>query len=330
MTFMKKLLAPVAFAVLGASAAQAEELKLADFLPATHPFQEKVWAVFANDVAERTNGEVTIRVYPGGELGPGPVEQYNRVVDGLAELAYALPGYTASNFPKLLLTELPGVITEETGTKAVLDNIDMLDEEFRRAQLIGYWSNGANLLFTAEKPVRSLEDIKGLKLRVPSRNAGLMVESWGATPVSMPVSEIYNSMQTGVIDGAMIDGTATFVFKLAEVTKYITTGMDSSISSFFLIMNKDAFADLTEEQQQAMLDAGRDLSFLANAQQLSDVEKGLEMFGNTEGKELIELSPEAVAEFNAASAPVLDAAIADAESQGIDARGFIDALAASK
>mgnify|MGYP000277153561 CR=1 FL=1 len=330
MSFMNRIVGTAAALVVSAGIAQSTELKLADFLPATHPFQEKVWAVFADKVAQKTNGEVTIKVYPAGELGPGPVQQYNRVVDGLTELAYGLPGYTASNFPKLLLTELPGVITEETGTKSVLDNIGMLDKEFRRVQLVGYWSNGANLIFTSEKPVRSLEDIKGLKLRVPSRNAGLIVEAWGATPVSMPVPEIYNAMQTGVIDGALIDGTATFVFKLSEVTKYITTGMNSSISSFFLIMNKDAFSELSEENQEAVLEAGREISLIANAQQLSDVQKGLDIFRKMEGKEVIELSAEAAAAFNEASAPVLDEVIADAESQGIDAKTFIDALASSR
>ncbi|WP_250637308.1 hypothetical protein [Salipiger sp. CCB-MM3] len=64
--------------------------------------------------------------------------------------------------------------------------------------------------------MRSPADIKGLKIRVPSRNTGLLVEAWGATPVSMPVSEIYNAMQTGVIDGAMIDTTATRAFRLAK------------------------------------------------------------------------------------------------------------------
>ena len=73
--------------------------------------------------------------------------------------------------------------------------------------LLGIWNNAPGILFMADKPVRSIEDLRGLKIRVPSRNSGLVVEAWGATPVSMPAPEIYNAMQTGVVDGAMIDAT---------------------------------------------------------------------------------------------------------------------------
>src|SRR5690606_10229022 len=182
------------------------------------------------------------------------------------------------------------------------------------------WNNAPNLLFMAEKPVHSLEDLKGLKLRVPSRNAGLVVEAWGATPVSMPATEIYNAMQTGVIDGAMIDTTALSAFRLAEVTKYITTGMDTAISEFFLVMNRDSFNDLTEEQQKAVRDAGRDAAISANAAWLGIADKSLKDFAATAGKELIELATEEAEKFNAASAPVVERVIAEVEAGGVDAR----------
>lgn len=178
-----------------------------------------------------------------------------------------------------------------------------------------------------DTPVRSLADLVGKKIRVPSRNAGLLLEAWGATPVSMPVTDIYNAMQTGVLDGAFVDGTATFAFKLSEVTKYITTGMDSSISGFFLLMNREAFEELSEEQQAALLQAGAEISPIANAQQLSDVNKGLTEFAATPGKEFIELTPDEARPFNAAAAVMAKAVVAEVEGQGIAARAFVDALA---
>lgn len=312
--------------LLAAPMASASDLKLADFQPPTHFVVETAYTPFAEAIAEETGGEVEVTLYMGGELGPGPVEQYNRTVEGVTDIAFGLPGYTAANFPKTLLTELPGVISAETGTARILANLDKLSDEYRRVVLVGLWNNAPNLLFMAEKPVRSLDDLKGLKIRVPSRNAGLVVEAWGATPVSMPAPGIYNAMQTGVIDGAMIDATTLKAFKLAEVTQYITNGMKTTISDFYLIMNRDSFGDLTEEQQKIVLGAGRQASVNANKAWLATADRALADFAATEGKEVITLSPEEAGKFNAATAPVVEKIIGEADAQGLGASEFVEAL----
>lgn len=321
---MRLALAAAMFAAT--SMASAAELKLADFQPPTHFVVKNVYDPFAAQIAEKTGGAVTVKVYMGGELGPGPAEQYSRAVDGVTDIAFGLPGYTASNFPKTLLTELPGVISADTGTARMNANVEMLSDEYKRVVLLGIWNNAPNIIFTANKPVRTLADLKGLKIRVPSRNAGLVVEAWGGSPVSMPAPEIYNAMQTGVIDGAMTDATTLGAFKLAEVTKYITTGMDTTISSFFLIMNRDSFEALSEDQQKVVSEAGREAAMNGNKAWLGIADKALAGFAAAEGKEVVTLADEEAAKFNAASAAVLDKVVAEAEAQGITAKAFVDAL----
>jgi TRAP-type C4-dicarboxylate transport system substrate-binding protein len=316
----------LAFAL--ATTATAQELKLADFQPPSHFVVPQVYEPFAKSVSEATGGDVSIKVFMGGELGPGPKEQYNRVVDGVADLAFSLPGYTASNFPKTLLAELPGVIDAATGTTKIVENLDMLSDEYRRVVLVALWNNAPNLLFMAEKPVKSLDDLKGLNIRVPSRNAGLVVQAWGANPVSMPAPAIYNAMQTGVLDGAMIDATTLKAFKLAEVTGHITQGMDTTISQFYMIMNRDVFRDLDDSAQKAILEAGKTASLNGNKAWLGIADKALAEFAATEGKEVITLSPEEAAKFNAASAAAVKQIIADAQAEGIEAQAYIDALGA--
>jgi TRAP-type C4-dicarboxylate transport system substrate-binding protein len=247
------------------------------------------------------------------------------VVDGVAEFAFGLPGYTAANFPLTLLTELPGVITEADGTATIWKNIELFQPEFERVKLVGLWSNAQNVLYTRDKAVRSPADVAGMKIRVPSRNAGLVVEAWGGSPVSMPVSEIYNALQTGVIDGAMIDGTATMAFKLGEVANFLTVGMDTTISPFFIIMNRDAFDALPADSQAAVLKVGQDISVVGNQVQLAEAAKGIAKFGTTEGKELIALTADEAAAFNALSAPVVAAVVAET---GGNAQAVIDALMA--
>jgi TRAP-type C4-dicarboxylate transport system substrate-binding protein len=325
---MLKLLAGAAAgAILGltATVASAQEMKFANYMAPTHPYVAGAFDPFAAQVAEATGGAVTVKVYNGGELGAGPADQYARVVDGVAEFAFGLPGYTASNFPLTLLTELPGVLTEADGTAAIWKNIALFATEYERVQLVGLWSNAQNVLYTRDKAVRTPADVAGLKIRVPSRNAGLVVEAWGGSPVSMPVSEIYNALQTGVIDGAMIDGTATNAFKLGEVANFLTVGMDTTISPFFILMNRDAFDALSPEHQQAVLTVGQEISVTGNRVQLAEAAKGIAAFGALEGKELITLTAEEAAAFNALSAPVVAAVVAET---GGTAQAVVDALKA--
>lgn len=306
--------------------ATAKELKLADFLPPNHPYQTKVYGVLAEKIAKATNGEVTIKIFPGGALGGGPIEQYNRAVDGVADITFALPGYTASNFPMTLLTELPGVISEKEGTAKIWENIEFLSDEYQRVKLLAIWTNGENVLYMRDKPIRSLADIQGLKIRVPSRNAGLVVKSWGAVPISMPVPEIYNALQTGVVDGVLIDTTATYAFKLGEVSKFVTSGMNGTISPFALLMNIDSYNSLSKEQQAIMDSLGREVSVLGNKVQLAGTKRGAQMFKDQKGVKWIDLSDEKAAEFNAASSSVLKTVTAEAEAKGLKAQAFIDAL----
>jgi TRAP-type transport system periplasmic protein len=326
MTVMKRLAGAALGLVLTAAAVQADEMKFANYMAPTHPYVAGAFDPFAARIAEATGGAVTVKVFNGGELGAGPADQYARVVDGVAEFAIGLPGYTAANFPLTLLTELPGVITEADGTATIWKNIDQFQPEFERVKLVALWSNARNVLYTRDKAVRAPADVAGLKIRVPSRNAGLVVEAWGGSPVSMPVSEIYNALQTGVIDGAMIDGTATMAFKLGEVANFLTVGMDTTISPFFIIMNRDAFDALPADQQAAVLTVGQETSVLGNQVQLAEAAKGIEKFGATEGKELITLTADEAAAFNTLSAPVVAAVVAET---GGTAQAVIDALKAN-
>ena len=318
---LKTLIASITLG-LASTAALADELSFANFMPSGHPYVAGAFQPFADMVAEKTDGAVTVRLFNGGELGPGPVEQYNRAVDGVADFAISLPGYTASTFPLTLVAELPGVIDETTGTDDLWANIDLIKDEYRRVQLVALWSSAPNVLYTRDKAVRSPEDVRGMNIRVPSRNAGLQVEAWGANPVSMPVTEIYNAMQTGVIDGAMIDTTATRAFRLGEVANFLTIGFDATNSPFFIVANRDAFAALSNAQQAAVLDAGREAAALANQTQLAVAAAGIEAFEQM-GHEVITLTDAEAAAFDALSAPIVKKVVAEV---GGNAQAIVDAL----
>ena len=326
MSVMKAVLGSVVALAVSAMA-QADELKLAHFSSIKYHLHVEMFVPLAEKLAEATGGETTIRVYPGGELGAGPAKQYDRVIDGVADIVYALPGYTASQFKKTLLVELPGIVRPGTNkTEAIWNNIEMLDEEFRRTELLGLWTAGNAVLLTAEKKIEKLSDLDGLKIRVPSKNTGRLIEAWGATAVSMPITQVYQSMETGVVDGTLVDTSVLTSFKLGEVTKFVTVGMNATNSVFMLLMNRDSWDGLdsatrdklTELTGAAMSEGGR--VTMTNAS-----DKALAAW-LAEGGELVELSPEAAAEFNAASDNLAAAVIAELDGEGIDASGWAAAL----
>jgi TRAP-type C4-dicarboxylate transport system substrate-binding protein len=133
-------------------------------------------------------------------------------------------------------------------------------------------------------------------------------------------------MQTGVIDGAMIDATALRAFRLAEVTRYVTTGMASTISSFFLIMNRDSFAALSPEAQKVLLEAGRAAARDGHAAWQAAARAALSAFAAMPEREVIQLAPEEVVKFDAVSAQVTERVIGETEAAGITARTFVEAL----
>ncbi|KMW59622.1 TRAP transporter solute receptor, unknown substrate 3 [Candidatus Rhodobacter oscarellae] len=326
MTILKTILGGAAALALS-TAAYADELKLAHFSSTKYHLHNEMFLPLAEQIAEATGGATTIRVYPGGELGKGPVKQYDRVLDGVADIVYALPGYTASQFKKTLLVEFPGIVPgNEDITKKMWENIDIISDEFRRTKLLGVWTAEPGKLLMADKKVEKLSDLAGLKIRVPSKNTGLVVEAWGATAVSMPITQVYTSMETGVVDGVLVDTSVLKSFKLGEVTKYVTTGMDGSNSVFMLVMNRDSW-DSLDADTQAKLEAiaGAEMSQGGHVTMSTAGVKALEAWA-ADGGEVVELSAEAKAEFDAASVALAEKMIAELEADGVSAAEWAAAL----
>lgn len=314
-------------ASLFTTAVVADELKLAHFSSTKYHLHNEMFLPLAEKLAEATGGDTTVRVYPGGELGKGPAKQYDRVLDGVADLVYALPGYTASQFKKTLLVELPGVIPgEEDITGKMWDNIEHLQDDFKRTKLLGLWSSRPGSLLMANKKVESMADLKGLKIRVPSKNTGRVAEAWGATAVSMPITQVYTSMETGVVDGALVDTSVLSSFKLGEVTNYVTQGMIGSNSLFMLVMNRDSWNDLDKDTQAKLEDmTGKELSLGGNETMSVSAVKAEEAWVAS-GGEIVQLSTDEAAQFNAASAALAEKVIAELEADGIKAADWAAAL----
>src|SRR5690606_19652803 len=171
-----------------------------------------------------------------GELSRSPAAQWRSALTGVSDIAFGLPGYTTEEFPRTMLSMSPALFdTAEEGTNAIRDNIDLIAPDFARAHLLVLWSSEPAILMTRNVPVRSIEDLAGLKIRTADQVAATLLTNWGAVPVPLPASEIYMALDTGVIDGLFIDPSGVPSFRLEEVVKFATLGLPTPSSTFFIV-----------------------------------------------------------------------------------------------
>lgn len=312
----------------GATLANAAELKIAHFMPAMHPMDQGVMSPLAEEINAATGGELTMRIYPSGELGKGPVQQYKRVVTGVADIVFGIPDYTPQQFAKTGMVQIPGLFANGTeATNALWDNIGLIEDEYAQTKLLGLWANNPSVLITSNKAVRTLADMQGMKIRTPNPVMAELVKAWGGVPVSMPTTETYNAMNTGVIDAVMIGPSGIRSYKLNETAKYVTTNIPSALDSFYLLMNKSSWDNLSDDHK-AKLDAltGRAMS-LRGAKAFYDAGQAGLQLAKDSGVEMIEIDAAADAEFRAQMKDALNGYIDKIGAEkGVDAHAIVAAL----
>ncbi len=286
-----KHLAPAAalLTMLGGATAGAEELSLAYFMGPKHPMNAAVFTPFAERLAEVSGGQLTVKQFPGGALNSAPPKQYSTVLSGIADVVFGLPGYTAELFPVTNVVTVPGVCPDAFAcTQSLWAAMPEVEKEFD-AKVLAIWANQPPVLLTRDEPVRSLDDLQGMKVRVTSRTDVPFMEALGATPVSQPVTVINQNLANGTIDAIAIDPSAIGSFKLHEPANYVTVGIPGSGSAFFLLMNGDVYNGLSE-QEQAWIDeaSGKWLSDSGGAAYKAAGGRGIEI-ARENGVEVIEL-----------------------------------------
>ena len=306
----------------------AQELRLAHFSPPTHFLHTDVFEPFAKAVNDETNGSLTMRIFPAGELGAGPAEQLNRALNGIADIALVLPGYNTSQFPMTLVSELPGASPDPViGTERLWESADLLAAEYSKVKMLALWVTDAAILMMRDAPVNSLADLKGKKIRVPSANAAEVVEAWGAAPVFMPSVDLYNSLQTGVIDGMIGSGTLVTNYRLDEVLQYYVLGVPPTFTSMNLAMNQARWDSLSDDQQEVLARLGRDLvSKEATRIYSEEAEKAIERLRAAPNETVIDLSDEARADFAKAAEPVLASILKRLDDAGYKASQLAEQL----
>jgi TRAP-type transport system periplasmic protein len=250
--FTKSVLAGASLiAAPSVARAQAIELKLAYFVGDQHAMSQ--WLIkWSNILEKESGGRITVKRFPGSQMGP--VQQhYDFVRTGQADVAWFLHGATPGRFPLTEIVQVPYLVgSAEIGTKVLNDaelRAKYLDAEHKGVKVLLLMTHQPGNVHTTSKPIRAVDDMKGLRIRFASPTIRDYIAALGGTPVGVLPTEQVEQLQKGTIDGVFIDyGGAGIAFKMGGVLKY-STEMYSYVSSFGVAMNPDYWAKLPPDLQ---------------------------------------------------------------------------------
>ncbi len=233
--------------------ALAEEGKMHIKFSTWHPPASRevktVWIPMLEELKKRSNGRITYTMYAGGALGKGP-EHFDIVRKGLSDMGYFTATWTPGRFP---LTDVLSMAAWVDGKDLATDIGNevykkVLKDEFKDVKVLEL--NGCIQAFVwTTKPVKSIEDLKGMKIRSPGGMQTMYIKALGAEPVFMPLGDVYQAMETGTIDGLVTCPPLVLAFKLFEVAKYGVKATFGCVSEG-VVMNKKTWDNAPEDLQK--------------------------------------------------------------------------------
>ena len=329
---MTKRFALVASALLAAAPAAGEELTVATFLPPQHHTNAVVFKWLGEELAKRSNGTLTLKVYPGGQLGAGPVQQYKRVVEGVADIVLGVASYTPERFPKTMLTIPPGKATNsmELAERFLAVYDKYFADEFRAVKFlsIGF---PAGTSISATKNLSTFASLKGAKIVPYSATTTALMEAMGVVPVQMPVTEVYTGLSTGTIDGAIAAHNNMLApWNWQDVTKYYIDNFPAQFQTVYIVMNKERHKSLNAQHRKIVDQlAGPEFTKVTSASFHNADAVALKAMKAAGGKsyQFLVVSPEERAKMDAAVAEGLKVIFASYAARGIkNAKEIYDAI----
>jgi len=247
-------LAAVMFSSYGAQA-QTTTLKISHFLPSNSTAQRQLIEPWCTKIGAESGGRLKCQIYPSMQLGGSPAQLFDQARDGVADIVWTLPTYQAGRFTKSEVFELPFMTKSSTGTSEAFWNYVQANslDEYRGLKLLAtHVHDGGHLHFT-EKVVRSLEDLKGLKIRAPTRLGAKILAALGATPIQMPIPQVPEALAKSVLDGLSSPWEVMPTLKLEEITHTHTETAPNQaklVNSIFILgMNAAKFNSLPPDLQ---------------------------------------------------------------------------------
>ncbi|ABL71567.1 TRAP transporter substrate-binding protein [Paracoccus denitrificans] len=325
------ILSAIASLSLGGAAFAADvTLRVHHFLSADAPLQTEILIPWEKAVEEQSGGRIDVQLFPSMQLGGKPPQLFDQARDGIVDISWTLLGYTPGRFPVAEVFELPFMSGTAVQTTAALQDFQAkyLGDEMGQVKPLLLHAPAGYKFHMRSGPITSLADLKGKKIRAPSRAMTDALNALGATAVGMPVPEVAQALTTGVIDGAQIPWEVVGSLRVNEITNaHSEIGVENggvSTAVMALVMNRAKYDSLPDDLKKVIDDnSGANLAVLAG-EALDRVEAEERQKALDAGAQINVIPAEQMEEWRSAVQPVVDGWVKAMDGRGLDGQAMLD------
>ena len=331
-------LAALALAAAAAlpAAAQTVTLKVHHFLPPTSNVHLNLIKPWCDKVARESGDRLKCQIYPAMQLGGTPAQLFDQARDGVADIVWTIPTYSAGRFIRSEVFELPFFTRSGKGSSQAFWTYVQTHaaDEFKGVKPLWLHTNdGSAFHLSSAKGVKTLDELKGLKIRAATRLNSRMLASLGAAPVQMPLPAVPEAMAKGVIDGAMVPWEGVPAAKLQEIAKShldAPAGAPKFANSIFaFVMNQARYDGLPADLKKVIdANAGVEASAWAGGTGFDSVVAANHKLATDRGNVVNALSEAELARWIKASESVDDEWVKDVSAKGANGRALLDSARA--
>ena len=264
------------------------------------------------------------------QLGGTPVQLYDQARDGVVDIVWTLPGNTAGRFPRVEVFELPFMMNNaEATSKAYWEYVQtMAPDEFKDTQVLALHVHGPGMFHSRDKLIKSAADLKGMKVRGPTRQVTKMLGSVGATPVGMPLPAITDALSKGTIEACVIPWEVVPSIKVSGLTKFHSEFPANKpalyTTTFVMAMNKAKYDGLAPDLKK-IIDAN---SGMATSAWLGKTQQGNDPAGRKTASDrnntIYQITDADTEEFRKLSSQIDDEWVADMNKRNFDGKKLLE------
>lgn len=304
---------------------QVIKLKMGDHMPVSHFLSSAIAKDYIDRVEKISNGKVKIDYYPAEQLGKQK-DMLNLVNQGMIDIGFVTPSFLAGQLPLNTVMMLPSYSTAAEGSE-IYQRLayGVLIDEFKKynARPVFVYALPQYNVGTSKKPVNTIADLKGLKMKTSGGLYDKMAELVGMIPVVVTSNELYESMQRGIVDGALHYFIGVKGYRLQELEKYHTAGASFGGFPCAYIINEKKWQQLPQDVQKILLQAGQESNKFAG-QAIDKQEQELIKEFEKGGMKIKNLTPEEKKQWKEPFKDIATLWIDDVEKKGASGKKIYD------